>query len=252
MGYGAAPQPMPTGGQFAPQAAAPAPEVQPAAPIAGAPTPFGTTTPSGYAPGEFPGGPQAQMPPQQVQAHQQPAGGGWGPQPGMQQPGMQQPGMQQPGMQQPMGYSPYGAPPQGIQPMAAPGAGYAVPAAIGQHGPIGKMRNPIMVVVLTWVTCGLYGIVALFSMLGELKAFRQKNDINAILFLLPVIGWLEMIKLPAKVLDAKRMAGVPNAQEPNVILYFLLGIYMLPADLNEIWQVASAKQTYGALPPGGM
>jgi hypothetical protein len=177
-----------------------------------------------------------------VQAHQQPAGGGWGPQPGMQQPGMQQPGS----------YSPYGAPPQGIQPMAAPGAGYAMPAAIGQHGPIGKMRNPVMVVVLTWVTCGLYGIIALFSMLGELKAFRQKNDINAILFLLPVISLLEMIKLPAKVLDAKRMAGVPNAQEPNVILYLLLGIYMLPADLNEIWQVASAKQTYGALPPGGM
>lgn len=108
-----------------------------------------------------------------------------------------------------------------------------------------------MVLVLSYVTCGIYGIIALFSMLDELKRFRQKNDINPILFLLPVLQIIEMIKLPAKVLEAKRMAGVPNAQEPNVILYLLLGIYMLPADLNEIWQVASAKQGgYGALPPG--
>lgn len=111
------------------------------------------------------------------------------------------------------------------------------------------MRNPVMVVVLTYVTCGLYGIYALLTMLGELKAFRQKNDITPILFLLPVISILEMVKLPAKVLDAKRMAGVPNAQEPNVILYLFLWFYMLPADLNEIWQIASAKHGYGALPP---
>jgi hypothetical protein len=136
--------------------------------------------------------------------------------------------------------------------MSPSGAGYAMPMSAGQHGPIGKMRNPIMVVVLTYVTCGLYGLIALFTMLGELKAFRQKDDINPILFLVPILQILEMIKLPAKVLDAKRMAGVPNAQEPNVILYLLLGIYMLPADLNEIWQVASAKQNYGALPPGSM
>lgn len=136
--------------------------------------------------------------------------------------------------------------------MAAPGGGYAMPMSAGQHGPVGKMRNPVMVVVLTYVTCGLYGIVAIWTMLSELKAFRQKNDINPVLFLLPVISLLEMLKLPAKVLDAKRMAGVPNAQEPNVILYLFLGIYMLPADLNEIWQVASAKQGYGALPPSGM
>jgi hypothetical protein len=110
-----------------------------------------------------------------------------------------------------------------------------------------------MVVVLTYLTCGLYGFLSLISMTGELKAFRQKNDINPILFLIPVLGLLELLKLPAKVLEAKRMAGVPNAQEPNVILYLFLGIYFLPADLNEVWQAASARQGIGALPhPGGM
>jgi hypothetical protein len=69
---------------------------------------------------------------------------------------------------------------------------------------------------------------------------------------IPILGLLEMLKLPAKVLEAKRMAGVPNAQEPNLILYLFLGIYFIPADLNEVWQAASARQAMGALPPPGM
>jgi hypothetical protein len=145
--------------------------------------------------------------------------------------------------------NPYGGP-QAISPVGQPG--YPVTGPSSPHGPVGKTRNPVMVVVLTYVTCGIYGIIALFSMLGELKAFRQKDDINPILFLLPIISLLELIKLPAKVLEAKRMAGVPNAQEPNVILYVLLGIYFIPADLNEVWQAASARQGLGVLPPGGM
>jgi hypothetical protein len=127
--------------------------------------------------------------------------------------------------------------------------GYPIQGAMAPHGPIGKIRNPVMVVVLTYVTCGFYGLLALMQMAGELKAFRQKDDINAIMFFVPILGLLELLKLPAKVLEAKRMAGVPNAQEPNVILYLLLGIYFLPADLNEVWQAAAARQGMGALPP---
>jgi hypothetical protein len=53
-----------------------------------------------------------------------------------------------------------------------------------------------------------------------------------------------MWKLPEKVLDAKRMAGIPNPEVPQPIMYLLLGIYFLPNDLNEIWQGAG-----GSLPP---
>lgn len=262
MGYGGAPTP---GGQApAPSPAyAPTPAFSPAqapigspSPMAGAQNALSATTPSGYAPGEF-GAPAAPAP-----------NPGWGA-PAAPGPGMGSPyggpvgggpvggygGPQQPGGAPAMGgipgaggYSPYGAP-AAMAP--APQAGYPMVGSV-PHGPIGKMRNPVMVFVLTYVTCGIYGIIAMFSMLGELKAFRQKDDINPILFLLPIISILELIKLPAKVLEAKRMAGVPNAQEPNVILYFLLWIYFLPADLNEVWQAASARQGMGALPPGGI
>jgi hypothetical protein len=47
-----------------------------------------------------------------------------------------------------------------------------------------------------------------------------------------------MWKLPQKVLEAKQMAGVPNPTVPHPILYLLLGLYFLPADLNEIWKAA--------------
>lgn len=145
--------------------------------------------------------------------------------------------------------TPYGGPP-GMSPAGQPG--YPMPGSMSPHGPIGKIRNPVMVFVLTYVTCGLYGMLAIFSMLGELNRFRQKNDINPIMIFVPILGLLELFKLPAKVLEAKRMAGVPNAQEPNVILYLFLSFYFIPADLNEVWQAAAARQGMGALPPPGM
>jgi hypothetical protein len=78
-------------------------------------------------------------------------------------------------------------------------------------------------------------------MLNELKNFRGKDDLNPILFFIPILGIIEMWKLPAKVLEAKQMAGVANAQVPHPILYLLLGIYFLPADLNEVWQAAGGR-----------
>lgn len=126
----------------------------------------------------------------------------------------------------------------------APGAGPMVHAGgpmpmTGPHGPIGTTRNPVMVFVLTNVTCGIYGIWQGYQMLQELKAFRQKDDINLIMFLIPVLGLLEMMKLSDKVAEAKRMAG-SNKPAASGILYILLGIYFLPADLNDVWEAARA------------
>jgi hypothetical protein len=112
-----------------------------------------------------------------------------------------------------------------------------VHAAPGAHGPVGTTRNPIMVLAIG-IICAFYALWQMWSMLNELKAFRQKDDINPIFFFIPILGLIEMWKLPEKILDAKRMAGIPNAEVPQPILYLLLGIYFLPNDLNEIWQAA--------------
>jgi len=115
----------------------------------------------------------------------------------------------------------------------------------GQRGPIGKIRNPVMTVVLSYVTCGIFALISLWGMLNELKNFRGKDDLNPIFFFIPILQYIELWKLNEKVLDAKRMAGVPNPQVASPIAYLFLAVFFLPGDLNEIWQAASG----GQLPP---
>lgn len=247
----------------------PAPAFSPAPAGFGAPPDalaagFGATQASAYSPNDAPqaqpqagGGWNAQGPGMAPGGYSPPQAApvqGYGqsaPQPAYGNGPMQGYGGQTPspagGFSAPLPATPYGG---AMVPGGQPG--YPMSGAMTPHGPIGKMRNPVMVVVLTYVTCGLYGLLAMLSMLGELKAFRQRDDISPILFLLPILQLIELIKLPAKVLEAKRMAGVPNAQEPNVILYLFFWFYFMPADLNEVWQAAQARQGMGALPPAGM
>jgi hypothetical protein len=125
----------------------------------------------------------------------------------------------------------------GGAPLAALGGG-------GQRGPIGKVRNPVMTAVISCI-CFVYAIIQIWGMLNELKAFRGKDDLKPILFFVPILNYIELWKLNEKVLDAKRMAGVPNPQVASPILYLFLALFFLPGDLNEIWQAASG----GQLPP---
>ena len=114
-------------------------------------------------------------------------------------------------------------------------------AAPGQRGAVGKTRNPVMVLLIGYL-CFIYAFIEGAAMLKELRAFRGKQDINLIFFLIPILQLIEIWKLPAKVLEAKQMAGVPNAQVPHPILYLLLGLYFVPGDLNEVWQAAGGGQ----------
>lgn len=125
-------------------------------------------------------------------------------------------------------------PGMGQQAMVPAGGAAVTP---GVHGPIGKTRNPVMVTVISML-CFVYAILQLIQMIGELKAFRQKDDINIIMFFIPILNLLEMMKLSDKVAEAKRMAG-SNKPAASGILYILLGIYFLPADLNDVWEAAS-------------
>jgi hypothetical protein len=125
----------------------------------------------------------------------------------------------------------YGGMPGGAAPMVATGG----------RGPIGQTRNPVMVLVIGAV-CFVYAIIQLWGMLNELKAFRGKDDINPIMMFVPILNLIMFWNLPAKVLEAKQMAGVPNPQVAHPILYLLLNSYFLSSDLNEIWQAAGGGQ----------
>jgi len=115
----------------------------------------------------------------------------------------------------------------------------------GQRGPIGKIRNPVISIVLALFTCGIYPMVASFLMAGELNAFRGKQDLSPIMFFIPIMNIIEGLKLAPLVLETKQMVGVPNPQVANNVLLALFPVFFLPSDLNEIWQAASG----GQLPP---
>jgi hypothetical protein len=244
----------------------------------GQPNPYGAPPPAGGPPpdpyGPPPGGYGTPGQPGGYGAPAQPPQQGYGgpPQGGYGAPGGAPPGgygapaqPQQPG---------YGGPPPGGGYGAPAGGGYGAPAGGGygapggfsppqdqygmpgggapmvamggsQRGPIGKIRNPVMTIVLSMV-CFIYGMIQLWGMLNELKAFRGKDDFKPIFFFLPILSIIEGLKLAGIVLDAKRIAGVPNPQVTNQIVYLFLGLFFLPGDLNEIWQAAGG----GQLPPG--
>jgi hypothetical protein len=122
-----------------------------------------------------------------------------------------------------------------------PSGGAPIVAASAGGRPIGKVRNPVMTLVFG-ALCFVYALIQVWQMANELKDFRGKDDIKPIFFFIPILGIIELWKLPAKVLEAKQMAGVPNPSVQHPVLYLLLGLYFWPGDLNEIWQAASSGQ----------
>ncbi|MEB2325099.1 MAG: hypothetical protein OZ921_21475, partial [Sorangiineae bacterium] len=142
----------------------------------------------------------------------------------------------------PPGGGQFGAPPGAMVP--AGGAPMGFPGGGGAHGPIGTTRNPIVTFLISYV-CFIYAIIQLIGMISELKAFRQKDDIPIIALFIPIWNLITLWGIPAKVLEAKQMAGVPNATVGHPILYLFLGLWFLPNDLNEVWAAAS-----GGRPPG--
>ena len=124
--------------------------------------------------------------------------------------------------------------------MGMPSGGAPIVAASAGGRPIGKVRNPIMTLVFSML-CFVYAILQLWQMTNELKDFRGKDDIKPIFFFIPILGLIEMWKLPPKLLEAKQMAGVPNATVQHPVLYLFFSIFFLPSDLNEIWQAAGSQ-----------
>lgn len=123
----------------------------------------------------------------------------------------------------------------GAAPMAGP---------MGGFGPVGSVRNPIMALVL-YMVCFVYALYFLWVSVNELKAFRGKDDLSPILFFIPILNLIQIWNLPPKILEAKQMAGVPNASVGHPILYIFLYPYFVAADLNEIWTAASGGRPSG-------
>jgi hypothetical protein len=127
--------------------------------------------------------------------------------------------------------------------MPAGPAGALVPGGFGgaMGGARGQVRNPIVVTVLAMVTCGIYGIIAIYSMMSELKAYLNKEEIVPWHLFVPILGIIVMLaKLPGWVTEAKQRAGSRNPQSSGPVLYFLLFPYFFTKDMNDVWDPTGA------------
>jgi hypothetical protein len=116
----------------------------------------------------------------------------------------------------------------------------AMPASAYQPR-LGKIRPIGLVVVLGFITFGIYWLVAMLGALKDFNAIRGKNDVNPILFIIPILGLLETLKLPGKVVETRAAVGVSNPVAPNVVLYLLFPQIFFIADLNELVEATNRR-----------
>ncbi len=108
-------------------------------------------------------------------------------------------------------------------------------------------------IVLTLVTCGIYGIIWAIKMAKDAVKVKDVNDdgtLEAVLCVfLPFIGFFLAEK---KFAEGCQAAGIPHSD--NSILYLILGLFglgivdyiMMQSELNKI---ADAGYVFGAAPP---
>ena len=105
-----------------------------------------------------------------------------------------------------------------------------------------KVRNPITGIILSIVTCGIYGIYWLYCMATEIAKFKDENEsglVDAILMiLLPFVGFYLSEK---KLATACAEKGIEH--KDNSILYLILcflgplawaNYYLMQTDLNKL------------------
>jgi hypothetical protein len=156
---------------------------------------------------------------------------------------------------QPSGYStpdPYATPapsawpqqPQAMQP------GYNTAGLFS----IGEKRDPMMVVLFTLLTCGIYGIFWWYNTINEVKNALGREDINPGMEILLVFvtcgiyGFYLYYKYPQLMLEMQDRAGRPRndiTMMSLLLAIFGLAIISIPimqSELNNIWDAAAARR----------
>lgn len=115
-------------------------------------------------------------------------------------------------------------------------------------GTKGETRNVWTVILLTLVTCGIYGIIWVYNTAKEINAYLGEEKINPVLALIlcfvpfGILYVFYVYNDALKEMNAK--AGLPQSDNFVlwIILYFVAGIsmyifeYQVQTELNQIWE----------------
>ncbi len=159
-------------------------------------------------------------------------------------PGSQPGGYQTPDPYAPAAPSAWPQQPQAMQP------GYNAAGLFS----IGEKRDPMMVVLYTLLTCGIYGIWWWYQTITEIKNALGREDINPGMELILAIvtcglyGIYLYYKYPQLMLEMQDRAGRPRndiSMMALLLAIFGLAIVSIPimqSELNNIWDAAAARR----------
>jgi hypothetical protein len=129
-----------------------------------------------------------------------------------------------------------------------------------------KKRNPIVVLVLSLVTLGIYFFYWYYTVNDELKRYERDDTISPMRSLMAVLfGWIIIVppfiavyNTATHIRSAEQRAGVQQQIEPVLVLVFqivfaLVNPPYMQDHLNRIWDrgigIATLPAATGALPP---
>lgn len=152
--------------------------------------------------------------------------------------------------QQPYAPTGYSNQPYGMQPGGGYAGGYQ---GGGGLMAVGEKREPGMVILFTILTCGIYGIWFFHTYASEIKNALGRQDLNPttdLLLSFVTCGIWTIVafyyKYPKLITDLQQRVGLP----PNDIsgMTVILGIffapvalYMIQSELNKVWDAAGAR-----------
>lgn len=195
-------------------------------------------------------GPQTQYPPQGFQPQNTftgqavPNQGNQFPPQQNQNYGAQNPygqGYQQQAQQQGYGY------PQGFQQQGQPfGGGYGMPGMSGK-GPVGKIRNPVAVILLPLVTCGIYSIIWVNKISKEINAYYGQEltkpsypFLGLLCFPFWYVAFYKIDEALAKVFARENKPYEQSGTLWVILLLLFVGWFIVPYKiqtyLNELWE----------------
>src|SRR5690554_2783891 len=112
----------------------------------------------------------------------------------------------------------------------------------------GEVRNPIMVLLLPMVTCGIYGFIWMYGVVDDINkglGREEYNFVKEILLSMVTCGawgiWFSW-RLCNSVVEVQNTWGVkPQFDAPIlfVLLLFGLGPFFIQQGLNEAWENGS-------------
>lgn len=114
--------------------------------------------------------------------------------------------------------------------------------------PIGKVRSPLVVILLTIITLGIYGLYWHYEMFKETNEFDNEGITGVVGLLLTIVcGIVTIFLLPWQVGETRKRAGLTEGVNAIYGLWILLPIVggiiwivLVQKAANELWESQGA------------